>query len=552
MTILNFVSDVLVAHEMAPPAAAYLATSTTSLLIGTGSKTFATQSGLAYKPGQRGRLMSASSTANYMEGLITAYSGTSMTMLVDFVGPTASGTHGDWSIGVAGEKGAGDLLSTNNLSDISNAATARTNLVVPGLNTANTYTISSASALVLGPNGATNPTFKVDTSTASSATGLLVKSAAAGSGVALSVLSSAANENLLISAKGTGHIYVGNGAFTGDDSLILLNRAYAPASGLLNTHAVRDESILTVNVTASLFSGYASFDAAYQVVGTATTPQNHIHGFQARQLWSASGHCSEWAGFTAQPVVNNGAGIIDNAYGFFALEPSIISGGITNYTAFYSNPLVGPTNCFFLFGSGTFGSTANPSVLNGALYVGGRTSPLSSEVMNIQYNGSAHQGLLLADTYASAGTLVGVYFYRNNSVVGSITTSLTGANFVNTSDERLKRFTGRLDPQKAIRIIRDDPAREFDWTVDGSHAIGWGAQTSYSVSPDLAHKPEIDDDPVNHPWLMDKTDRVPYVWAATGYLLDRADTTEHHLIANDNRLDAIEGRLDVIESRMAA
>ena len=59
--------------------ASYAATSTTSLTIGMGPQTFATQAGLAYLPGARAR---ASNGVNYMEGLITAYSGASLTINV--------------------------------------------------------------------------------------------------------------------------------------------------------------------------------------------------------------------------------------------------------------------------------------------------------------------------------------------------------------------------------------------------------------------------------------------------------------------------------------
>jgi hypothetical protein len=45
------------------------------------------------------------------------------------------------------QKGTGDLISTNNLSDITNAATARTNLAVPGLSTSNVYTKQETSTL---------------------------------------------------------------------------------------------------------------------------------------------------------------------------------------------------------------------------------------------------------------------------------------------------------------------------------------------------------------------------------------------------------------------
>jgi hypothetical protein len=77
-------------------------------------------------------------------------------------------------------------------------------------------TISSAAsaALAVGPNGATNPSFQVDASAASAATGIKVTSAAAASGAAIAVVSSGANENLTIDAKGSGTILI-NGTGTG-------------------------------------------------------------------------------------------------------------------------------------------------------------------------------------------------------------------------------------------------------------------------------------------------------------------------------------------------
>jgi hypothetical protein len=68
---------------------------------------------------------------------------------------------------------------------------------------------TSASALAVGAAGATNPAFDVDASTASSVTGIKVKSAASGGNVAISVTSTATNENLVISPKGTGFAQFG-------------------------------------------------------------------------------------------------------------------------------------------------------------------------------------------------------------------------------------------------------------------------------------------------------------------------------------------------------
>lgn len=111
--------------------AGYGGTSATSFAVGTGSNAFTTQAGLAYQVSNDIRASSAASGANFVEGAVTAYSGRTLTINVTKTG--GSGTHTDWNFQVAGAPGTGDLLSTNNLSDLASTATARTNL---GLGTA--------------------------------------------------------------------------------------------------------------------------------------------------------------------------------------------------------------------------------------------------------------------------------------------------------------------------------------------------------------------------------------------------------------------------------
>jgi hypothetical protein len=77
-------------------------TSTTSLLIGTGSKTFTTALGLAFPVGMRVRAQSRASQANWMEGEVTANASNSLTIFVETAGTQAnvggSGTLADWDI----------------------------------------------------------------------------------------------------------------------------------------------------------------------------------------------------------------------------------------------------------------------------------------------------------------------------------------------------------------------------------------------------------------------------------------------------------------------
>ncbi|WFU23145.1 hypothetical protein QA649_34455 [Bradyrhizobium sp. CB1717] len=108
--------------------AGYGGTSTTSITIGTGAKAFTTQAGLAYTNGARVRATATAGATGWVEGVVT-YSGTTLTITSDKT--SGSGTGTAWNLNVAGEPGAGDLSSANNLSDLANKSTARANLGVP-------------------------------------------------------------------------------------------------------------------------------------------------------------------------------------------------------------------------------------------------------------------------------------------------------------------------------------------------------------------------------------------------------------------------------------
>lgn len=72
------------------------ATSTTSLLIEVASKAFTVAPSLGYVAGMRVRATSAANAANFMEGTVTSYATTVLTVAVDTIGGT--GTLADWTI----------------------------------------------------------------------------------------------------------------------------------------------------------------------------------------------------------------------------------------------------------------------------------------------------------------------------------------------------------------------------------------------------------------------------------------------------------------------
>lgn len=86
-------------------AANYNSTSTTSLAIGTGSKTLTVDSGQLYTVGQYVIAASASGPSNYMSGQVTAYDVGTGELTIDVAVTGGSGTKNDWNVTLSGPEG---------------------------------------------------------------------------------------------------------------------------------------------------------------------------------------------------------------------------------------------------------------------------------------------------------------------------------------------------------------------------------------------------------------------------------------------------------------
>lgn len=146
-----------------------------------------------------------------------------------------------WGSGTLGANVAA-FLATPSSANLASALTDETGtgaavfatsptLVTPSLGAASatslasgpvTVTSASAAALAIGLNGATNPAFQVDASTALQAAGIKVTGAVAGGQSSINVIDSAAASSLDINAKGTGALRLQANA-TGAIYLGLLN-----------------------------------------------------------------------------------------------------------------------------------------------------------------------------------------------------------------------------------------------------------------------------------------------------------------------------------------
>jgi len=107
------------------------ATSTTSLLIGIGSKVFTTQSGKLFPAGTWLLITSDADPTNYMHGSVTSYSGTTLTMNITNIGGT--GTLADWTIKVSGTQGSkGDAGSIDDINGQTSATITANDEIIFG------------------------------------------------------------------------------------------------------------------------------------------------------------------------------------------------------------------------------------------------------------------------------------------------------------------------------------------------------------------------------------------------------------------------------------
>lgn len=131
------------------------ATSTTSNSIAVASKTFAIEAGKDFTAGGFVLMSYNGDPTKYMIGQIASYISTSLVVNVLFI--NGSGTFADWTITISGPAGAtgssgapgagtGDMLKANNLSELTNFATARANI---GLGTSSTLDVGTTASKVV-------------------------------------------------------------------------------------------------------------------------------------------------------------------------------------------------------------------------------------------------------------------------------------------------------------------------------------------------------------------------------------------------------------------
>jgi hypothetical protein len=295
------------------------------------------------------------------------------------------------------------------------------------VNGATTITSSSSNALAIGTNGASNPAFQVNTSGASSVTGLSVQSAAAGSGVTLQAISSGTNENLTIESKGAGVLGLQN---TGSGT-VQLSSALGSVSETLNGNQ------MAFNRSGGADNTTAAFFLVNPINGgsgiTASTEATDVYFDLGATRTHATGALALQRDFRVTPTTHAfiGASTLSNAASFSVDSPP--SAG-TNATITNAHAIYIPTASMTTAIVNSYGLTVNATT--------GATNNYAAQFMggNVGIGTASPNGSAALDVYS---TTLGILPPRMTSTQeAAISSPATGLVVYNTTNNELESYTG--------------------------------------------------------------------------------------------------------------
>ena len=427
----------------------YNLTSVSSVAIATGSKTFTTNLSnisTAFTVGTRVRVAYVTTPANYMEGVITSFSGTTLVVNVDSIG--GSGTYANWTISVAGIQGSNGVTSITGTANqvIASASTGAVTLSLPqDIATTSSPTFvgtnfsGTATSLSIGGNAATASKWATARNLAGNSVDGSANVAFANKFIVQGTTDTGLTGAQFLGALGTG--LVKNTTSTGVLSIAASGTDYAPAtsgSAILYGNGSGGFSSVTIGTGVSFVAGTLSatgsggtvtsvgFTGGLITVATATsTPAFTVAGtsggipyFSSASTWATS------AALTANALmIGGGAGS----------APATTTTGTGVLTALGTN--VGAAGAFVTF-NGALGTPSSGTVTN-------LTGTASININGTVGATTANTGAFTTLTSSSDAVLNGITVGKGggavstNTAVGNLALNATASGAANTAIGRI-------------------------------------------------------------------------------------------------------------------
>jgi len=278
---------------------------------------------------------------------------------------------------------------------------------------ATTLTTSSANAFVVGPNGATNPAFKVDASAASLASGLHLVPAASGGLVSLNVVSTTSSTGLTINSQANGSITLNTPGSTGSINLSPggvtrydFNRTIANFTPT-GRSATAAAAFLFTPGSGTTLTASTEAPAVYFNLGNTQTHSTGALTLQRDFRITGSTHAfvgastlTNLAALSVELGTGGSNATITNNMGLYIASATVANS--TNATAIHAIAPTGATNNYAAFFEGTVGvGTTTPlSTLDVAGGIGGN---LVTKTGN--YTATAADYTIICDATSGAITI---------------------------------------------------------------------------------------------------------------------------------------------------
>lgn len=461
----------------------YNLTSVSSVAIATGSQTFTTNLSnisTAFTIGTRIRVAYVTTPANYMEGVITSFSGTTLVVNVDSIG--GSGTYANWTISVAGIQGSNGVTSITGTTNqvIASASTGAVTLSLPqSINSgaAPTFTgtnftgipnagLTNSAITINGTSTSLGGSISVGTITSVGFTGGLITVATASTTPALTVAgtsggipyfssastwatSAALTANALMIGGGAGvapaTITTGTGVLTALGTNVGTAGAFVTFNGALGTPSSGAVTNLTgtasININGTVgattantgafttLSASSTFSAGTSTTDTAAFSGVIYRGTTNSQDWVSINGTDPITGTTSRGISFRGtfaATATANHAGFFMQGTGAASGSAYTVTNVFGLQVAGYSLGTNQTVTNMFGVSINAQAAATNIY-SFNSSAQSNGTNNYGFFGSIASGTGRWNFYAN-GTAAN--YFNGNVLIGTTTQPATASNIV--------------------------------------------------------------------------------------------------------------------------